>query len=216
MPITRLRRARRLILRVAAALSILSILALIGFLPFAGRYLMAEDPLAPADVIFVLGGARAERWLESVDLYRDGHAPHVLLSIGRPEDAETRLRAMGIRYPSEPELARDAMEQMGVPAASVTLLPRPVDNTAQEAEAIHPLATAAGWRRIIVITSKYHTRRSGFAFRREFDGTGVQIIVRATRYDTATPDRWWTSRGDVRFVTSEFQKLLLYRLGLGG
>jgi hypothetical protein len=40
--------------RAAAALAVASTLALIAFLPFAGRYLVVEDPLERADAIFVL------------------------------------------------------------------------------------------------------------------------------------------------------------------
>jgi hypothetical protein len=39
--------------------------------------------------------------------------------------------------------------------------------------------------------------------------------MRASRYDTSAPDRWWTERADFRSVTSELQKLIAYKLGLG-
>lgn len=135
---------------------------------------------------------------------------------GRLEKAETDLRARGVRIPAEAEIARDAMMQLGVPAGAVHILPGSLDNTAQEAEALRGLAHQTGWRRILVVTSAYHTRRTGFAFRREFRGSPVQIRVRATRYDGSDPPRWWRHRPDIRFVTSELQKLVLYGLGLGG
>jgi hypothetical protein len=66
------------------------------------------------------------------------------------------------------------------------------------------------------VTSKYHTRRSAFAFRRGLEGTGVQVVMRASRYDLSDPARWWRHRSDLRFVLSEWQKLLAYYLGLQG
>jgi uncharacterized SAM-binding protein YcdF (DUF218 family) len=211
----RLRRVRRIVLRTAAVVAALAIIAVLCFLPFAGRYLLLEDPLDHSDAILVLAGARVERWLEAVDLFREGWAPRIVLSRGGYERADTLLQGMGLHYPDEAELARDLMVQMHVPAAAITLLPGARDNTAQEAEGLHKMATPE-WQRIIVVTSKYHTRRAGFAFRREFRNTTVQVIVRASRYDTATPARWWTARKDIRFVTAELQKLLLYWCGLGG
>ena len=71
------------------------------------------------------------------------------------------------------------------------------------------------WRRVIIVTSKYHTRRAGFAFRRGLAGTGAEVIMRASRYDPSDPARWWRYRPDFRFAASEFQKLIAYRLGLG-
>jgi uncharacterized SAM-binding protein YcdF (DUF218 family) len=122
---------------------------------------------------------------------------------------------MGIRFPSDAELARDAMLQLKVPAAAVETLPGSLDNTADEAAAVHALATARHWSRVIVVTSKYHTRRARFAFVREFKRSNVQILIRASRYDTSTPERWWTKRADIRYVPSELEKLLAYKLGLG-
>ncbi|PYR89876.1 MAG: hypothetical protein DMF84_22950 [Acidobacteria bacterium] len=203
---------RRLTLAVMLALAC----ATAVFLPFAGRYLVREDPLVGADVIVVLDGARAERWMEAVDLYKAGYAPVIVLSPGRMEDAEVILRARGIRYPTNASLARDAMVQMGVNASAIILPEASVDNTGQEAEMLRAQAAARGWRSILVITSKYHSRRAGFAFRREFRESGIAISLRTTRYDVSDPAHWWRHRADMRYVLSELQKLIVYRLGVGG
>jgi uncharacterized SAM-binding protein YcdF (DUF218 family) len=208
-------RARRIVARTVVAAFIVASLAALAFLPFAGRYLVYEDPLEKADAIVILAGARVERWLEGVDLYRAGWAPRIVISPGRMEDAEVRIRSMGIRFPSDAELARDAVLQMKVPGSAVEMLPGSLDNTAQEAAAVHQLATERHWARLIVVTSKYHTRRARFAFARQFKGSNLQILVRASHYDTSIPERWWTRRGDARYVASELEKLLAYKLGLG-
>ena len=216
MPHERLARTRRVVLRAATVLLALAVLSTIFFLPFAGRYLVSEDPLVRADAIFVLAGARAERWLEGVDLHREGWAPRIVLSHGRVEAAELKLRQLGVRYPTSEELSRSAIVQLGVPDHAVEILPDALDNTAQEASALAARAAASRWQRVIVVTSMYHTRRSRFAFARTFRGTGVQIVIRGSRYDDATPARWWTKRSDIRMVGLELPKLLLYRLGLAG
>ena len=138
-----------------------------------------------------------------------------VLSPGIIEPAEAELRARGIRFPADADLARDAMLQMRVPASAVIVLPGTVDNTAQEAAALHVLAHSRGWRRVLVVTSKYHSRRAAFAFSREFAGTSTTILMHTSRYDTSDPAHWWRHRADIRFVTSEYQKLIAYRLGLG-
>ena len=168
-----------------------------------------------ADAIFVLAGGRVDRWLEGVELYRERIAPTIVLSPGLITKAEYDLRARGIRYPPEAEIARDAMLQLGVPADAIRILSGTVDNTAHEAEALHQMARDAGWRRLVIVTSPYHTRRTGFAFRREFRDSGVTIRVRGSRFDESDPPHWWRHRADIRFVTSELQKLALYGLGLG-
>lgn len=182
--------------------------------PRAGSYLIIDQALQPADVIVVLAGARVERWLEGVELYREKLAPMILLSSGRIEAAEEAIRARGIRFPRETDLVKDAMVQLGVNASDVEAFPESVDNTAAEASATRALASTRQWRRIIVVTSKYHTRRSRYAFRRAFSGSGVEVQVRGSRFDAARPETWWKHRADLRFVISEWQKLLAYGLGL--
>ncbi len=206
---------RRLVLRVTAALIVAALVAGGIFLRAAGRFLALDQDLERSDAIVVLGGARVERWLEAVDLYRAGWAPRIVLSPGRIEPAEVRLRTAGIRFPAEAELVRDAMVQMQVPPDAILILPSTLDNTAQEAVSVREAAVAGRWQQVIVVTSKYHTRRTLFAFERVLRGTSIAVRVRGTRYDASTPERWWTARADVRWVTSELQKLLLYRLGLG-
>ena len=208
-------RPRRALVRVCAAALVVGLVGALCFLPFAGRFLVREDPLDKADAIFVLSGGRVDRWLESVELYRERWAPLILLSPGRMEAAEIALRERGIRLPTEVEASRDAMLQLGVPGEAVRIIPGNLDNTAQEAAALRQFVNGTGWQKVIVVTSRYHTRRTGFAFRRAFDVAQVRVLVRASRFDESQPSRWWRRRAEIRFVTSELQKLVLYGAGLG-
>jgi uncharacterized SAM-binding protein YcdF (DUF218 family) len=209
-------RPRLAVRRTILALLVLAVLTAGWFVYYGGRYLQHEDPLQKADAIFVLAGTRAERPLEAIDLYKEGYAPFVILSPGNVEDAELVLRKRGIRFPLQDELQRDALVQSGLPAAAVFSTGGYVDNTAQEANLLRAIVQARGWRRVIIVTSKYHTRRAAFAFKRGLEGTGADIVMRASRYDLSDPARWWRYRSDLRFGLSEWQKLLAYHLGLGG
>src|SRR5436190_19461153 len=117
MPLPRLRTVVRwailvLLLMTAAGASWLLI--------YGGRYLQHEDALVKSDAIFVLAGTRLERPLEAVDLYKEGWAPLIVLSPGRPELGEELLRKRGIQFPAEAELQRDARSGSGVPPAAFT------------------------------------------------------------------------------------------------
>lgn len=188
--------------------------ALLVFLPLAGRFLHVQDPLERANLIFVLAGARIERWLEAVDLYKEGWAPRIVLSPGPMDAVEGTLRARGVHYPREGELARQAVIASGVPSDAVSVLAPAVDNTAHEAAVLREALSGSGVTRIIVVTSPYHTRRTRLAFRRAFRGTGVTVSVRSTRYSESVPARWWARRADIRYVTSELQKFAVYLAGL--
>ena len=208
----RLRTAAR---RAIVALLLAAMIAGTWFLFYGGRYLQHEDPLQRVDAIFVLGGTRLERPLEAVDLYREGYAPLVILSPGRqPESAEWLVRRKGIALPADLELVRNVMIRLGVPASAIMPTGGYVDNTAEEANLLRAMVRAHGWRRVMIVTSKYHTRRARFAFRRGLEGTSASPVIRASRYDQSDPAHWWKLRSDVRYVMSEWVKLILYRLGL--
>ena len=209
-------RLRTAVRRISLALIGLLALAAVWLMYYGGRYLQHEDPLQKADAIFVLAGTRFERQFEAVDLYKEGYAPVIILSPGRMEPGEALLRQRGVRFPSEVELQRDALVQLGIPPAAIAATNGYVDNTAQEANLLRAMVRTNSWKRVIIVTSKFHTRRAAFAFRRGLEGTGAEVVMRATRYDTADPAHWWRNRADLRFASSEFQKLIVYRLGLGG
>ena len=208
-------RARTFTRRGLALFGLLMVAAAVWLLAYGGRFLQHDDPLQPADAIFVLAGTRVERPLEAVDLYKEGWAPRIVLSPGRIEEpAERLLGARGIRVPSDSVRGRDVILKLGVPASAIVAVDGNVDNTAQEANLLHAMVTANHWHRVIVVTSKFHVRRAGFAFRRALVDTSTTVIMRASRYDPSDPAHWWRSRADVRFALSEWEKLILYWLGV--
>ena len=164
------RTARRALAAVSFVLLLLAGAALFGL----GRFMAAEDPLQHADVIMVLAGTRLERPLEAADLYRAGWSPRVLMTHQKPETALAALTARGVVLPTDEDLAADAMVRIGVPRDRIELPPVFHDNTAQEAQTLRMLAAANHWTRVIVVTSKFHLRRAGFAIRRELKGTNVE------------------------------------------
>jgi len=201
--------------RAAAVAALACAVGGVWLLLEGGRFLQHEDPLEHADAIFVLAGTRMVRPLEAVDLYKAGWAPLIVLSPGRLEPSERLLRERGIPFPPESELLRNTLIRLGVPASAIVMSDDSVDNTASEANLLRAMVIARHWHRVIIVTSKYHVRRAGFAFRRGLEHTGAAPIMRASRYDNSDPANWWRNRADVRFALSEWQKLLLYWLGLG-
>jgi uncharacterized SAM-binding protein YcdF (DUF218 family) len=204
-------RLRRYLL---AALVALGAAGVYGFVN-VGRWLSPQTPLEKADAIFVLAGTVAERPLEAADLYRDGYAPRILLTRDRPERAEGLAAARGVRLPGRVDMNRDLLLKLGVPGDAVIVPDRQHDNTASEAQTLRDVAISNGWRRVIVVTSVYHLRRAAIACHRALRGTDIEIVLRASRYDQAEPERWWTRRSDIRWVTSELPKVLAYTLRLG-
>jgi len=56
-------------------------------------------------------------------------------------------------------------------------------------------------RRIIVVTTAYHTARARLAFRKVMHGTGVDVCMAASEDPWATETNWYTScRGITKYL----------------
>lgn len=180
-----------------------------------GSFLANEDPLEKADAIFVLSGTPMRRPLEGADLLLSGYAPRIVLTRQTREPGEASLVGRGIPFSEDVERVREAFVALGIPAAHILIPPRIHDSTAAEAITLRELATQYGWRQVIVVSSRYHLRRAGFAVRRELRDTQVSIVMRGTKYERFDPDGWWRRRLDIREIIPEVPKLIAYVAGLG-
>ena len=203
---------KRLLVRSALVLAPIILITLLA-LPRLGPFLVVTDPLAKADAIFVLGGTRYERPLEAIELYNAGWAPRITLMRQISDNGEVELARRGVPYRREVDEQIDVLTRLGVPAAAITVL-NEANSTAQEADALYEIGTREHWTRVIIVTSKQHTRRARLVMRRRMAGTGVEVIVRSSRFDVADVDRWWRSRSTLRFTLFETQRLLGYWIGV--
>ena len=156
----------------------------------AGNFWVVDDGPAASDAIVILGddnyeGDRANR---AAEVLRQGWAPRIIAS-GR------YLRP----YASIAQLEQRDLLQRGVPASAIELLQHRAENTLEEGEAIGQFISAHGWKRILVVTSNYHTRRARYILERVLPAGTVLRVLSApdVEYD---PDGWWRTRvGAKRF-----------------
>jgi uncharacterized SAM-binding protein YcdF (DUF218 family) len=182
-------------------------------LPRLGPWLVIQDPLVKSDAIIVLGGTMYERQLEAVDLYRDAWAPRIYLFRELIDWGELELIERGVPYTKVVDVQIDAMVRLGVPRGAIEILDR-AESTAAEADYVRQLVLAQKLSRVIVVSSKQHTRRVRLVMRRRLADTGTEVIVRPSRYDRSNVERWWSERATLRFTLFETQRLLGYWLGL--
>jgi len=150
-----------------------------------GRFLVVDDPLEPADAIVVLA-ARESRARGAAALYQRGLAPRVVLArVSSRHDAQARV-----------------LRTAGVPATAIAQLGRVTENTRDELQAEFEYAQAQGFRRIILVTSPYHTRRVALIWRNTARGR-MPALVHATPYERFQPYLWWTSTTHLRYGLHE-------------
>jgi uncharacterized SAM-binding protein YcdF (DUF218 family) len=153
-------------------------------LRLAGNWWKVEDRQEKSDAILMLGddnfaGDRATR---AAELYHEGMAPVVVAS-GR------MLRS----YAGISELEERDLESRGVPSTAIVRLPQRAENTREEAATLRDFVTGHRWKRVLLVTSNYHTRRAAYIFRKIFP-PDVSVLVVAARDFEFDPDHWWETR----------------------
>jgi uncharacterized SAM-binding protein YcdF (DUF218 family) len=176
-----------------------------------GRWLVREDPLARADVIFVLSGGLPARAEEAGKVFRMGYASEVWVS--RPAGLVDKLQELGIHFVGEEEYSREVLIHEGVPEAAVHILSCPIADTEQEVEEAMREMRRTGKTRIIIVTSPQHTRRVKTLWHK-LVGENPQAIVRAAREDPFDADHWWRNTRDTFSVIREMLGLINAWTGL--
>ncbi|MGC4048708.1 MAG: YdcF family protein [Paludibaculum sp.] len=151
---------------------------------------MTVDRCPQADAIVVLGGSTrpeappgALEWNESVDRFERGVD---LLRAGKaPVVVFTAARILWHPEVTEGAMLRDEALRRGLAADQVLLTGELVENTAGEARAIRMMMQQRGWKRVILVTSAFHMRRSMRLMRSE----GIDCIPFPTDYQTRRQGR---------------------------
>lgn len=166
---------------------------------FVAESWVIEDPLEKADVLIVLSDDNfyADRATRAAELFREGKASLVVAS-GR------RLRpSAGIA-----ELMEHDLVERGVPKDKILRFAQDGDSTREEAQALAKLAKTKKWRKAIVITSNYHTRRARYIFRRVFP-QDIEIRVAGARDGDFDAENWWEKSKSTKLFIREITGMMV-------
>lgn len=194
--------------RLAAFLAALASLPLV-FLFLIGWWLDYSQEPKPADVIVVLGGQEVARPLYGAELFRGGYAPEVWVSRVRVRESLRVVRELGIEIPNEDEIAVEVLKRKGVPAASIRRYGEDVVSTVHEGLALEA-ALGPEKKRVLVVTSRYHARRSRFVLRGILKGREVTVV--ASPHETFSR-RWWRDQDLAKAAVLEAAKTIYYFIG---
>jgi uncharacterized SAM-binding protein YcdF (DUF218 family) len=203
---------KRLLVRATLLFAPLLLISAVAF-PRLGAWLVVADPLEKADAVIVLGGTMYERPMEAVELYKEGWAPRIYLFREIADWGEQVLIERNVPYTRAVDLQIEVMGRLGVPRDVIGVLDQ-ANSTADEADDVLALVTSEKFSRVIIVTSKQHTRRARLVMNRKMNPAGVRIVVRPSRYDRADVERWWANRSTLRFTLFEMQRLLGYWIGV--
>jgi uncharacterized SAM-binding protein YcdF (DUF218 family) len=169
----------------------------------AGSYLVENGSPEKSDAVLVLAGDyRGNRIMRAAELVKAGYAPVALIS-GPAE-------MYGL---NEAELAIQYAVRHGVPENYFEPIYIKGNSTLEEAHAFAPVLHERQIRRLLIVTSNYHTRRAAGIFRRVHgDGTTIRTVAAPDPY--FRPDSWWHNREGQKIVFYEYSKAIAGWLGM--
>jgi uncharacterized SAM-binding protein YcdF (DUF218 family) len=168
-------------------------LARVPLLRLAGEFWVVDEPPETSDVIVVLSGDNydAERATRAASLFKSGMAPRVVAT-GRA------LRS----YATTTDLMKRDLVEHGVPDSAIVPFTHKADDTRDEAAAVSEFVRSHGWKKILLVTSNYHTRRSQYIYEHVLPSNDQLLTVAApdSNYD---PNYWWRTRTGVKIFFHE-------------
>ena len=186
-------------------LGVVLVAALLAATPF-GPWLVVAREVADPGAILMLASHEAERLPHTARLAR--RWPRALVLLTHPvtpspyncQDCGNRPRTL---------------VAAGIASGRIVVLERRVRNTFDELVAAADWASRAGQRRLLVVSSPYHTRRVLVLAAATAPGLEVGISPAPVEGGLARP--WWSRRYDRRYVIYEWGALIdnSWRHGLG-
>jgi len=170
--------------------------------PKIGYWLVVADPLENAQAIVVLSGGVPFRAMEAASIYRNGRAREVWITRAISPAREAALAKLGIQFVRGETYNKQVLQKLGVPADAIRLLNKGVRNTEEEVQLITQELKRAGGERVILVTSKSHTRRVKTIWN-SLVGDAAEAIVRHAKEDPFDPGRWWRNTKDALAVSRE-------------
>lgn len=198
---------RRHILGVAVfCLALWPLMAWVG-----AQLLIVKVELSSVDAIVVLSGSSTyvERADWAAKLYREGRAPVIILTNDRLTSGWSRTEE---RNPYFYELAANELQQRGVPATKIEVVSQIGSGTYEESLRLRDYATAHKLKRLLVVTSAYHSRRALWSLRRACEGSEIEVGIDSPLpgWQTPSPTTWWWHRWGWKVVAGEYVKMIYY------
>lgn len=177
----------------------------------AAQLLIVEAEVLAPDAIVVLSGSSTyiERADWAAKLYSRNRAPMVILTDDKLISGWDRAEE---RNPFFYELAAREMQKRGVPAERIAVVSEPALGTYYESLNVCEYAATHKFRKLLIVTSAYHSRRAFWSMRHACERSQLEIGVSTPDpgWQTPSPWKWWMGRWGWKVVAVEYVKLIYY------
>jgi hypothetical protein len=173
----------------------------------AGWALVANEPIARADIIILSLSSGGAGVLEAADLVQSGIATRVAIFNEPPSREDQELIRRGLAY--EEAGARQIRQLRRLGVTDVVEIRGTDTGTESEGLVLPPWCDQRQFRSIVFVAARDHSRRVRRVLDRVMKGHATHVTVQPARYSSFDPDRWWETRAGIRTEIIELQKLVL-------
>jgi uncharacterized SAM-binding protein YcdF (DUF218 family) len=180
-----------------------------------GSALIVEDIPKKADAAVVLntGVDIYPRLIEAADLYRNVRVDRVVINGNRKTDTLRDLENSGYE-PSQKWYTEliSILNYKKVPKDHILAISaEDAFDTISEAKIVGDILINNGMKDIVITTSKFHSRRARYIWRKMYKGR-LNIYIASAKKDPFTPKKWWKYPRQIRWVFSEYGAWFYYHL----
>jgi uncharacterized SAM-binding protein YcdF (DUF218 family) len=183
------------------------------FLFNIGDFLEVDEYPTKADAIVVLntGVEYYPRLVEAALLYRNGLADKIVINGNRKSDELRELEMKGFKpCCSWDEDRKRILELLQVPRKDViSISAEDVYDTISEAETVGSKLIEEGHKKIIIATSRFHTKRARHIWKHLYSDK-LMITVVSAKTDPYDPKRWWKKGRQIKWVLAEYGAWVYY------
>ena len=207
-------KSKKKILLILAICILIVLCAVSGrVLKCLGDFLVYDDPLERSDAAVVLntGLEYYPRLIEAASIYKNDLAEKVIINGNRKTDSLRDLETMGFETccPWYEDRVR-ILEMLGVPEYDViSISVEDAYDTITEAKAVGTETVKQGYKKIILITSKFHTRRAAHIWKNIYEEK-LKVASVSAKTDPFDPASWWKDGRQVRWVLAEYGAWIFY------
>jgi len=173
------------------------------------EFYTVNNATSGADAIVVLSGGKASRIPHALNLFAENYAPRLLLT-----DEKKRSLRFAHLFSTNEEIAQAMIDELklSVPIITVASLKGGATSTFDEAYDLRKFSEAEGFKRLILVTDAFHTRRAYHAFQTVFAGSEIRLEMSAAQNDIFNESNWWTSDQGISAYVLESIKYPVYLL----
>jgi len=167
--------------------------------------LIVEDPLQKADALVILSGGGFDRGNEAVKIMQSGYASKAICTGGNPV---IELKVFNIDT-LESDMTAANLRRQGIPDSNIVEL-RNGTSTKEESLLIADYCHQHAIKKIIIVSSKLHTRRVNEVFKPKLKKQGIEVIVRGAHNSQFDELQWWRDENGLIAVNNEWLKRFYY------